>query len=136
MRKDLPGEIARLGLTDCVTLLGHRTDVPNILASLDVLVLPSYAHEGIPQIILQAQAMARPIVATRIGGIPEVVEDGKTGLIVEPKDVSALAEAIGRLLDEPAFARNLSQNGRRQIEGKYSLDAMGEQLLALYESLR
>ena len=62
-----------------VTLLGHRADVPNVLASLAVLVLPSYAHEGIPQIILQAQAMARPVVATTIGGIPEVVEDGVTG---------------------------------------------------------
>jgi glycosyltransferase involved in cell wall biosynthesis len=133
MRKDLPGEIARLGLTDCVTLLGHRTDVPNILASLDVLVLPSYAHEGIPQIILQAQAMTRPIVATRIGGIPEVVEDGKTGVLVEPREAKALEEAIGRLLDDASCAGALGQNGRQQIEAKYSVDAMGEKLLGLYE---
>jgi glycosyltransferase involved in cell wall biosynthesis len=136
MRQDLPGAISRLGLTDCVTLLGHRADVPNVLASLDVLVLPSYAHEGIPQIILQAQAMARPIVATRIGGIPEVVEDGKTGLLVEPKDAPALAEAISRLLSDPTFAHGLAQNGRKQIETRYSLDAMGERLLALYEKMR
>jgi len=136
MRRDLPGQIEKLGLSDCVTLLGHRTDVPNLLASLDVLVLPSYAHEGIPQIILQAQAMARPIVATRIGGIPEVVEDGKTGLLVEPKDATALADAIGRLLEKQDFAKGLGQNGRAQIEAKYSLDAMGARLLALYESLR
>jgi glycosyltransferase involved in cell wall biosynthesis len=135
MRQDLPGKIEKLGLTDCVTLLGHRTDVPNLLASLDVLVLPSYAHEGIPQIILQAQAMARPIVATKIGGIPEVVEDGKTGLLVEPKDAPALADAIGRLLEKQEFANSLGRNGRQQIEKKYSLDAMGERLLALYESL-
>jgi glycosyltransferase involved in cell wall biosynthesis len=135
MRRDLPARIEKLGLSDCVTLLGHRTDVPNLLASLDVLVLPSYAHEGIPQIILQAQAMARPIAATRIGGIPEVVEDGKTGLLVEPKDAPALAAAIGRLLDESSFARGLGENGRRQIEEEYSLDAMGERLLALYEKL-
>ncbi len=132
MRRDLPREIERLDLNDCVTLLGHRTDVPNLLASLDVLVLPSYAHEGIPQIILQAQAMARPIVATRIGGIPEVVEDGRTGLLVERKDSPALAEAIGRLLNDPSFARGLGQNGRQQIETRYSLDAMGERLLELY----
>jgi glycosyltransferase involved in cell wall biosynthesis len=135
MRRDLPGKIEKLGLTDCVTLLGHRTDVPNLLASLDVLVLPSYAHEGIPQIILQAQAMARPIVATKIGGIPEVVQDGKTGLLVEPKDASALAAAVGRLLDDSSFARSLGQNGRQQIEAKYSLDAMGERLLRLYETV-
>jgi len=132
MRKDLPGVIERLGLTDSVTLLGHRTDVPNVLASLDVLVLPSYAHEGIPQIILQAQAIARPIVATRIGGIPEVVEDEKTGLLVEPKDAPALASAIARLLEDRAFADELGRSGRKQIEARYSLDAMGERLLALY----
>ncbi len=135
MRQDLPGMIALLGLTDCVTLLGHRADVPNVLASLDVLVLPSYAHEGIPQIILQAQAMARPVVATRIGGIPEVVEDGKTGLLVEPRDAKALAEAIGHLLVDPPFARGLGQAGRAQIEAKYSLDAMGERLEQIYEKL-
>ena len=135
MRRDLPARIEQAPLRGNVTLLGHRTDVPNILASLDALVLPSYAHEGIPQIILQAQAMARPIVATRIGGIPEVVEDNVTGLLVDPKDAKALAQAIGRLLDDPPFARGLGQHGRQQIEAKYSLDAMGERLLDLYGAL-
>ena len=98
-------KIAQEPWKDNVTLLGHRTDVPNLLASLDVLVLPSYAHEGIPQIILQAQAMARPVVATTIGGIPEVVEDGVTGLLVAPRDADALAEKIAALLDDPATRR-------------------------------
>ena len=85
-REVLPDKIAQEPWKDHVTLLGHRNDVPNILASLDVLVLPSYAHEGIPQIILQAQAMARAVVATTIGGIPEVErEDGVTGLLVPPR---------------------------------------------------
>ncbi len=68
-RDELAGKIAREPWKDNVTLLGHRDDVPNLLASLDVLVLPSYAHEGIPQIILQAQAMAKPVVATTVGGV-------------------------------------------------------------------
>jgi glycosyltransferase involved in cell wall biosynthesis len=119
-----------------VTLLGHRTDVPNVLASLDVLVLPSYAHEGIPQIILQAQAMARPVVATTIGGIPEVVEDGVTGLLVAPKDGAALAEKIRAVLDDPALAGRLGQAARAHIEKSYSLDAMGHRLLDLYETAR
>ena len=96
-----------------VTLLGHRADVPNVLASLDVLVLPSYAHEGIPQIILQTQAMARPVVATTIGGIPEVVEDGVTGLLVAPKDGNALAEKIRAVLDDPALAAHLGHAAPR-----------------------
>ena len=118
-----------------VTLLGHRADVPNILASLDVLVLPSYAHEGIPQIILQAQAMARPVVATTIGGIPEVVEDDVTGLLVAPKDGEALAQKIRAVLDDPALAAKLGHAARAHIEKSYSLDAMGARLLELYESI-
>ena len=118
-----------------VTLLGHRADVPNILASLDVLVLPSYAHEGIPQIILQAQAMSCAVVATTIGGIPEVVEDGVTGLLVPPRDADALAEKISSLLDDPILDAHLGRNARASIEKNYSLDAMGERLLALYGAL-
>ncbi len=117
-----------------VTLLGHRSDVPNVLASLDVLVLPSYAHEGIPQIILQAQAMARPVVATTIGGIPEVVKDGVTGLLVPPKDGEALAQKIRAVLDDPALAESLGHAARAHIEKSYSIDAMGARLLELYDS--
>ena len=116
-----------------VTLLGHRADVPNVLASLSVLVLPSYAHEGIPQIILQAQAMSRAVVATAIGGIPEVVEDDVTGLLVPPRDAVALAAKIRALLDDPALSNRLGQAARKSIEKNYSLDAMGQRLLALYE---
>ena len=134
MRVVLPDMIKQAGLEGKVTLLGHRADVPNILASLDVLVLPSYAHEGIPQIILQAQAMARPVVATTIGGIPEVVEDNVTGLLVPPRDDAALAEKIGAVLSDSALADRLRAAGRAQIETKYSLDAMGERLLQLYEN--
>ena len=118
-----------------VTLIGHRADVPNVLASLNVLVLPSYAHEGIPQIILQAQAMARPVVATTIGGIPEVVQDGVTGLLVPPRDAEVLAEKIRAILDDSALAKNLGQAARAHIERGYSLDAMGARLLRLYEKL-
>jgi glycosyltransferase involved in cell wall biosynthesis len=132
MRVVLPDQIAKAELAAHVTLLGHRADVPNVLASLDVLVLPSYAHEGIPQIILQAQAMKCPVVATRIGGIPEVVQEGVTGLLVEPKDAAALASAIAAVLDDKALAGKLTQAGRQQIEQAYSLDAMGERLLRLY----
>ena len=119
-----------------VTLLGHRADVPNVLASLEVLVLPSYAHEGIPQIILQAQAMSRPVVATTIGGIPEVVENGVTGLLVPPREAKALAEKIGAVLEDPTLSVKLGQAARAAIEKNYSLDAMGQRLLALYEKYR
>jgi glycosyltransferase involved in cell wall biosynthesis len=135
-RGELAGKVAQEPWKGRVTLLGHRTDVPNLLASLDVLVLPSYAHEGIPQIVLQAQAMSCAVVATTIGGIPEVVEDGVTGLLVPPRHAQMLAEKIGLLLDDPALSAHLGQHARAHVEKSYSLDAMGERLLALYETGR
>ena len=131
-REDLAAKIGQEPWRDHVTLLGHRTDVPNVLASLDVLVLPSYAHEGIPQIILQAQAMSCAVVATAIGGIPEVVEDGVTGLLVAPRDGGALAEKIGALLDDPGLSARMGEAGRVRVVKEYSLKAMGERLLELY----
>ena len=134
-REELATKIAQAPWKGNVTLLGHRGDVPNILAALDVLVLPSFAHEGIPQIILQAQAMATAVVATTVGGIPEVVEDGVTGLLVPPLNATALAEKIQALLDDPALRARLGQAARANIEKRYSLDAMGERLVGLYADL-
>jgi glycosyltransferase involved in cell wall biosynthesis len=134
-RQEQTKKIAKAPWTGHVTLLGHRADVPNVLASLDVLVLPSYAHEGIPQIILQAQAMARAVVATTVGGIPEVVEDGVTGLLVAPREADALAAKIEALLDDPGLRSRLGRAARESIEKHHSLDAMGERVLALYGEL-
>jgi len=133
-REELAEKIAHEPWKDRVTLLGHRADVPNVLSSLDVLVLPSYAHEGIPQIVLQAQAMACPVVATMVGGIPEVVEDGVTGLLVPPRDFPALAEKIGMLLYDPKLSERLGHAARVNVEQHHSLDAMGQQLLQVYET--
>ncbi len=134
--RELTGKIAQVPWQGNVTLLGHRTDVPNLLASLDVMVLPSYAHEGIPQIVLQAQAMARAVVATTIGGIPEVIEDGVTGLLIPPKEPALLAEKIQLLLDDPELRARLGRQAREHIEKQYSLDIMGERVLRLYEQLK
>ena len=134
-REELENKILREPWKNHVTLLGHRTDVPQVLASLDVLVLPSFAHEGIPQIILQAQAMGRAVVATTVGGIPEVVEDGVNGLLVPPRDPVALAEKIQLLLGDPVLRSRLGQAARQEIEKAHTLDAMGERLLGLYASL-
>jgi glycosyltransferase involved in cell wall biosynthesis len=131
-RETLEEKIALEPWKDHVTLLGYRTDIPDILASLDALVLPSYAHEGIPQIILQAQAMSCPVIATTVGGIPEVVENGVTGLLVPPRDPVALAEKITAVLSDPKLADRLVVAARDNVEKHHSLDAMGERLLKLY----
>ena len=135
-REELAGRIAGGPWKDRVTLLGHRADVPNVLASLEVLVLPSYAHEGIPQIVLQAQAMGRAVVATRVGGIPEVVEDGTTGLLVPPREAEALAGKVAGLLGDAGLRERLGARARERVERDYSLDAMGERLVGLYGELR
>jgi glycosyltransferase involved in cell wall biosynthesis len=134
-RGELTDKIANEPWRDHVTVLGHRTDVENILASLDVLVLPSYAHEGIPQIILQAQALARAIVATRIGGIPEVVEDGVTGLLIQPRDPETLAGKISLLLEDAPLRARLGAAARTYAESQHGIDRMGERLLELYDRL-
>jgi glycosyltransferase involved in cell wall biosynthesis len=134
-REELRQKIAQAPWLGNVTLLGHRTDVPNVLAGLGVLVLPSLAHEGIPQIVLQAQAMGRAVVGTTVGGIPEVIEDGVNGLLIPPRDSAALAEKIRILLEDPTLRNCLGKAARSGIEKHHSLDAMGARLLALYEQL-
>ena len=115
-----------------LTLLGYRDDIPNILASLSVLVLPSTAHEGIPQIVLQAQAMRKPVVATTIGGIPEVVSDGETGFLVSPANHPALAEKIMDLLSDPALRQRVGETARKRVERDNSLEAMCSTLERVY----
>lgn len=125
--------IESASLAGRVHTLGHRDDVPVVLASLALLVLPSTAHEGIPQIILQAQAMGRPVVGTTVGGIPEVVEDGVTGLLAPPQDGLALAARIGALLRDPGLRDRLGVKARERVEQTHSVDAMCRSLETIYE---
>jgi glycosyltransferase involved in cell wall biosynthesis len=131
-REYLERRIRETGLEKRVTLLGYREDIPVVLASLAILVLPSTAHEGVPQIILQAQAMARAVIGTTIGGIPEVITDGETGLLVPPQTPAALAAAIQKFLDDPAAAQLTGERARQGVIARHSLDVMGETLEALY----
>jgi len=131
-REYLEKRIRETGLEKSITLLGYREDIPAVLASLSILVLASTAHEGVPQIILQAQAMGRPVIGTTVGGIPEVIRDGETGLLVPPHAPDALAAALKRYLDDPAAALALGARAREEIMDRHSLDAMGEKLEALY----
>ena len=120
-------------VADRLHMLGYRADIPNILASLTCLVLPSTAHEGIPQIVLQAQAAGRPVVGTKVGGIPEVVKDGDTGLLVPPQDADALAEAMDQVLQDKNLANRLGRTGQTQANTSHSLEAMCSQLEELYQ---
>jgi glycosyltransferase involved in cell wall biosynthesis len=119
----LPALVAEAGLQGRVHLLGHREDVPELLRALDVVVLPSTAHEGIPQILLQAQAVGRAAVGTRVGGIPEVIEDEVNGLLVPPGDPAALASALRRLASDRVLRERMARAAGERRE-RWSLERM------------
>jgi glycogen(starch) synthase len=112
-RVDLERQAAALGLEGAVDFLGwvDPARVPSLLNTATVVVIPS-RREGLPLVAVQAALMARPIVATRVGGLPEVVIDGETGLLVDPEDAPGLAAAIASLLERPALAERLAGAAR------------------------
>ncbi len=120
MREPIDEKIAALGLGERVTLAGQRSDPERWLQALDIFCLPSYANEGVPQAILQAMLCALPIVTTPVGAILEAVSDGETALVVPPRDATALAAAIGRLLDDEVLATRLGTAARRRASADFS----------------
>jgi glycosyltransferase involved in cell wall biosynthesis len=124
-----------LGLADRVTFLGARTDVPEILASLDVLVHCPTAPEPLGRVLAEAMAVGRPVVAARSGGIPEVVEEGVTGFLVEPGDVAGFASAVVRLLEDPALRERLGSSGRRRAEARFGVEAHVSAVLDAYRAV-
>ncbi|RJQ53526.1 MAG: glycosyltransferase family 1 protein [Nitrospiraceae bacterium] len=133
--ENIEGLISKLSLNDMVFMLGHREDVPGILASLDVVVHPSYANEGVPQSILQAFAMEKPVIASDTGAIKEVLIDGKTGLLIEPKNADALAGKIIELYYKPEMRAGFGKEGRLIVENDYSMGSMLDKIEALYEKI-
>jgi glycosyltransferase involved in cell wall biosynthesis len=134
LRAELEARSRTLGLGDRVVFTGAREDVATILAALDVVVVPSHT-EGLSNALLEAMAMARPVVATAVGGNPDAVEAGVTGLLVPPRDPEALAAAVLRLLERPDEARRLGEAARRRVLADFSLDRMVAGYEALYRSL-
>lgn len=132
-RSALERQARQLGVADRVRFLGRRDDVPALLAASDALVLPS-SVEGLPLVVLEAMAAGRPVVATAVGGTPEAVVDGETGLLVPPGDVDALAEAVDSLLAAPERARRLGEAGRRRVRERFDADAAAQRILGLYAS--
>lgn len=132
MRPWLEAKIAELGLSDIVTLTGHREDVPEVLRALDVLVIASTAHEGIPQIGLQALGTKTPVVGSDVGGTPEIIRPGITGRIFPSSDAGALAQAIRDTLEQREETLRMVEEGRASVEAARSLDTMLDQLETIY----
>ena len=109
----------------------HRADVADLLASMEVFILASEA-EDFGRVLLEAMAMERPVVATAAGGVPEVVEANKTGLLVKPADPAALAEATSALLADSGRAQAMGRAGRVRVETHFDLRRHAEQVEAVY----
>lgn len=127
--------IASSGLSSAVRMLGFRDDLLNVFRSLDLFVIPSVEGDTIPQALMQALAMALPVVSTTVGSIPDVVRDGVTGFVVPPRDASALAERILALLNDAALRAAMGRRGRALVEREYSLARMLDRLEAVYEQV-
>jgi glycosyltransferase involved in cell wall biosynthesis len=134
-RDALAAQARRLGLEDRVRLLGKRDDVQALLAASDLFVCPSVWDEALGNVILEAMGTGLPVVASRVGGIPEVVRDGETGLLVPPRDAAALAGAIASLLDDPARRQAMGRAGRRVVEEDFSMERAITATVDLYEEL-
>jgi glycosyltransferase involved in cell wall biosynthesis len=134
LRTDLERIAIDLDLTGKVTFVGFRSDIKEILSSLDILVLPSLL-EGFPMIILEAMAMAKPIVASDIPGIREQIIDGKNGILVPIKDPNAMAAAIINILADRKVAENIGLAARKTVDEKFSIERMVAETESLYLSL-
>ena len=132
LREDLEREIARLGLQECVTLLGLRQDVPSLMCAADAFVLTS-SSEGMSNTILEAMASGRPVVATRVGGNPELVQEGITGMLVDPTGPTELCVALRTLADEPTRVRRMGRAGRQRVEREFSRERMITNYTQMYE---
>jgi glycosyltransferase involved in cell wall biosynthesis len=133
-RESLEAHAARLGLGERAIFTGFRNDIPELLSEVTVSVLPSLT-EGLSNSILEAMAAGVAVVATRVGGNPELVEDGVTGLLVPPRDPRALAGAVCRLLEQEELASRLARAGQGRVLERFSLERMVRQTEALYDSL-
>lgn len=134
-RDELVAQAEALGVRDRIAFVGYRPAAERLIADLDALVLPSWI-EGMPLVVLEAMARGKPVIATAVGGIPEVVEEGVTGLLVPPGDPARLAAAIAELLADPERARRMGEAGLARVRERFSIEAMCRGVQEVYDGLR
>ena len=133
-RQDVEIRAFRLGIVRDCLFLGYQDDVAPFYAAFDALVLPS-ANEGTPVSAIEALASGRPVVATRVGGVPDVVRDGIDGFLVDPGDVDALADRLADLASDPDLARRMGETGRSRVLSRYSVDRLIDDVDRFYRTL-
>ena len=134
LRADYQALVARLGITDAVTLAGDRTDIDACLASMSVFVLPSL-NEGMGRALVEAMAAGRPVIATRVGGVPALIQDCRNGMLVPPGDVTALTRALSQILSRPDWAKELGEEASISIDKRFDADEMVRMVEAVYDEV-
>jgi len=135
LRDELEHQAVNLGLApQHVLFLGSRQDIPELLSAMDIFALSS-EREGLPVSLLEAMAASRPVVITRVGGIPQVIQDRHNGLLVSPHDPKAIAGAILALAEDSTLCGSIAREGYRTVEAQYSINVVGQQIVALYDGL-
>jgi glycosyltransferase involved in cell wall biosynthesis len=138
-RRELEERVRARGVSDTVVLAGAAapSEIPAYMAAADIIAVPSVRHggyvDGLPNVALEAMAAGKPVVGSRVGGIPELVRDGENGLLVTEKDASALAAAFVTLARDPALRARLGANGRQEIREERSWEAVGRRFVEVYE---
>jgi len=124
--------VRRLGLWHCTEFLGTQRDIPGILSHLDLVVLATTTHEAFGRVVVEAQASGVPVVATKVGGVIDIIEDGKNGLLVPPADHKSMADAILRIYEDTRLAKSLAENAYAKIKEKYTVELMVKNTLDVY----
>jgi glycosyltransferase involved in cell wall biosynthesis len=133
LEDELKTRARELGVADNIIFTGFRTDVKDILAALDVYVLPSLS-EGLGTAIIEAAAAGRAIVTSNVGGIPDVITDGKTGLLVSPENSEGLTTALLRFYKDRAFAQHCGEAAAKHARENFSEELLGEKTEAFYQT--
>jgi glycosyltransferase involved in cell wall biosynthesis len=133
-RKELENFIENVKLEPYVELLGKRSDIPYLLKASDVFVLPSM-HEAFGLVLLEAMMAELPVIATSRGGVPEIITHGESGILIEPRNSQAIANAIENLIDDPEMAKKISKAGQKRAREKFDLKRMVEETEDLYSKI-
>ncbi len=134
LRNDLEKKTEELNISDSVKLLGFRDDIADIMNCMDIFVVSSH-HEGIPMVVLEAMAMGKPVVSTKVGGLVEIIEHNKSGLLVDAVNANALADACLAILNDSNLKVSLSSGARNRIEEEFSSDIQKKRILEVYSEV-
>jgi glycosyltransferase involved in cell wall biosynthesis len=127
--------VEELGLSGIVTFSGFRSDVQNAIADMDLIVHASITGEPFGQVIIEGMAAGKPIIATNGGGVPEIVDDGKTGILIPMGDVQAMAQSICRVLANPSLAADMGVRGRERVRDYFTIERKARNVEAVYQTM-